>query len=130
MCLCGWLAPLCSPELKKANNLGLLELVSTPVPASHSLKQEYVAPKSCSSRRLVCGLKSIVVRIKWCGITGNLFMTILCEGVPRGIWATSRSLEGLRKGLGLLVGCAIDEDPRGFFESAGQYRSWKGTPLV
>lgn len=68
---CGWLAPLSSPELKKAKRLWLcprpwlLEPFVWPDPDGfHAFRTSYVASRSALSSRSVCACQSLVTRRK------------------------------------------------------------------
>ena len=75
-----------------------------PAPApAHVFTQAYVASKSPFSSKSVCDFHSLVARMKWSGITGNLFSTRLYAGFCAGICAIRSSAEGFSKGSGFLV---------------------------
>ena len=117
-CLCGWLAPLLSPELKKANKRFCL------LSCCHAFKQAYVASRSSCSRRCVCFLLALVARMKCPAIMGNLLRTSRWLGFSVGMSTMWRSVEGLSKGSKCVLGGFLSSFGIGFFASDGQYRSW------
>jgi len=115
-CLCGCEAPLCSPELKKANKRLCLLFDSS----RHAFRQAYVASKSSCSRRCVCFLFDLVARMKCSAMIGNLLSTSRCVGFVAGMSAMWRATGGFSKGSILCLGVALDCCDTGFFASVGQ----------
>jgi hypothetical protein len=119
-CLCGWLAPLCSPELKKANKRFCL----LPVPSCHAFKQAYVASRSSCSNTCVCCLLDLVARMKCSAIMGNLLSTSRWLGLADGMSTTWSAGGGFSKGSIFCLGVTPSCFGVGFLASEGQNRSW------
>ena len=120
--LCLWLAPLCSPELKNANNRS----------GCQSRRQAYAMARCSCSSLSVCSLYVLVVSIKCCAITGYLLSTTLCVGLLAGTRHTSSSGAGCSKGSDFLSSgeallscvCSLSRSFLvGFCASAGHHRS-------
>lgn len=118
-CLCGWLAPLCSPELKNANRRFCLLLD----PSCHAFKQAYVASRSSCSSVCVCFLLGFVARMKCSAIIGNLLSTSKWLGSVVGMSTIWSAEEGFSNGSTLFFG-VVPFLGTGFFASVGQNRNW------
>lgn len=77
--------------------------------SSQEFRQAYVVARSSCSRSSVWSLNCLVERMKWFGIMGYLFSTMLYAGASVGIDVTSRFVSGFSNGLNGFFGVSFAE---------------------